>query len=73
MAIIGAACVAPQDRDPAGRRARLPAAAHDGAGRHAVAGLGVVLLALFTYSPGDPSLNHATGRAPPNTMGVPGA
>ena len=36
----------------------------------AVAGLGVVLLlALFTYSPGDPSLNHATGRAPHNTDG----
>jgi S-DNA-T family DNA segregation ATPase FtsK/SpoIIIE len=40
----------------------------------AVAGLGVVLLlALFTYSPGDPSLNHATGRAPHNLVGVAGA
>ncbi len=39
-----------------------------------VAGAGVVLLlALFTYSPGDPSLNHATGRAPHNLVGVPGA
>ncbi|TAJ40884.1 MAG: DNA translocase FtsK [Reyranella sp.] len=39
-----------------------------------VAASGVVLLlALFTYSPGDPSLNHATGRAPHNLVGVPGA
>ncbi|MDP3160014.1 MAG: DNA translocase FtsK 4TM domain-containing protein, partial [Reyranella sp.] len=39
-----------------------------------VAGAGVVLLlALFTYSPGDPSLNHATGRAPYNLVGLPGA
>ena len=36
--------------------------------------LGVVLLlALFTYSPGDPSLNHATGARPHNIVGVPGA
>ncbi|MBX9946690.1 MAG: DNA translocase FtsK 4TM domain-containing protein [Reyranella sp.] len=40
----------------------------------AVAAAGVVLLlALFTYSPGDPSLNHATGRTPHNLVGVPGA
>ena len=39
-----------------------------------VAGAGVVLLlALFTYSPGDPSLNHATGRSPHNLVGLPGA
>ena len=39
-----------------------------------VAAMGVVLLlALFTYSPGDPSLNHATGRAPYNLVGLPGA
>jgi S-DNA-T family DNA segregation ATPase FtsK/SpoIIIE len=39
-----------------------------------VAAAGVVLLlALFTYSPGDPSLNHATGRSPHNLVGVPGA
>jgi len=38
----------------------------------AAAGVGL-LLALFTYSPGDPSLNHATGRAPHNLVGVPGA
>ncbi len=40
----------------------------------AVAGAGLLLLlSLFTYSPGDPSLNHATGRAPHNIVGVPGA
>src|SRR5580704_12940524 len=39
-----------------------------------VAAAGVVLLlALFTYSPGDPSLNHATGSAPHNIVGLPGA
>ena len=32
-----------------------------------------LLLALFTYSPGDPSLNHATGSAPHNIVGLPGA
>jgi S-DNA-T family DNA segregation ATPase FtsK/SpoIIIE len=38
----------------------------------AAAGL-VLLLSLFTYSPGDPSLNHATGSAPNNIVGLPGA
>ena len=39
-----------------------------------VAAAGVaLLLALFTYSPGDPSLNHATGSAPHNIVGLPGA
>src|SRR5215475_15168951 len=39
-----------------------------------VAAAGVILLlALFTYNPADPSLNHATGRAPHNIVGVPGA
>ncbi len=75
MAIIGAASVAPR------KTAILPEGGRDFLRRRmmelvgtAVAGLGVVvLLALFTYSPGDPSLNHATGRAPHNTIGVPGA
>src|SRR6185503_16635397 len=75
MAIIGAASIAPR------KTAILPEGGRDFLRRRmmelvgiAVAGLGVVLLlALFTYSPGDPSLNHATGRAPHNTMGVPGA
>jgi DNA segregation ATPase FtsK/SpoIIIE, S-DNA-T family len=40
----------------------------------ATAGFGVMLMmALFTYSPGDPSLNHATARAPNNLLGLPGA
>ena len=39
-----------------------------------VAAAGVVmLLSLFTYSPSDPSLNHATGSAPHNIVGLPGA
>ena len=39
-----------------------------------VAAAGVVLLlSLFTYTPGDPSLNHATGSAPHNIVGLPGA
>jgi len=75
MAIIGAASVAPR------KTAILPEGGRDFLRRRmmelvgaAVAALGVLLLlALFTYSPGDPSLNHATGRAPHNTMGVPGA
>jgi len=40
----------------------------------AMAGFGLMLMmALFTYSPGDPSLNHATARAPNNLLGLPGA
>ena len=73
MAIIGAASVAPR------KTAILPEGGRDFLRRRmmelvgtAVAGLGVVvLLALFTYSPGDPSLNHATGRAPHNTSACP--
>ncbi len=39
-----------------------------------VAAAGVCLLAaLFTFSQADPSLNHATARAPHNLMGLPGA
>ena len=39
-----------------------------------IAGLGVMLLmAIFTFSNADPSLNHATGVAPNNLLGVPGA
>ena len=39
-----------------------------------VAAAGVaLLLALFTYSPSDPSLNHATGSPPHNIVGLPGA
>jgi DNA segregation ATPase FtsK/SpoIIIE, S-DNA-T family len=75
MAIIGAASVTPR------KTAILPEGGRDFLRRRmmelvgaAVAALGVMLLAaLFTYSPGDPSLNHATGRAPHNIMGLPGA
>src|SRR3954470_18913695 len=39
-----------------------------------IAGLGVALLmAVFTFSAADPSLNHATGTPPNNLMGLPGA
>src|SRR6185369_7657902 len=39
-----------------------------------IAAAGVaMLMSIFTFSTADPSLNHATGRAPHNTVGVPGA
>jgi DNA segregation ATPase FtsK/SpoIIIE, S-DNA-T family len=39
-----------------------------------IAALGVMLLmAIFTFNAADPSLNHATGTAPNNLMGMPGA
>ncbi|MBV8392216.1 MAG: DNA translocase FtsK, partial [Alphaproteobacteria bacterium] len=39
-----------------------------------IAALGVMLLmAIFTFSNSDPSLNHATGVAPNNLLGLPGA
>ena len=40
----------------------------------ACAALGMaVLMAVFTFSNSDPSLNHATGTPPTNLMGLPGA
>ncbi|MBS0520629.1 MAG: DNA translocase FtsK 4TM domain-containing protein [Proteobacteria bacterium] len=40
----------------------------------ALAGGGVLLLmAIFTFSNADPSLNHATGTPPNNLLGLPGA
>ncbi len=40
----------------------------------AIAAAGVLLLmAVFTFNAADPSLNHATGNAPANLMGLPGA
>ena len=40
----------------------------------AVTALGMMLLvAIFTFSTADPSLNHATGMPPNNLMGLPGA
>ncbi len=38
----------------------------------AVAGV-LLLMAIFTFNTADPSLNHATGNAPANLMGLPGA
>ncbi|MBM3647404.1 MAG: hypothetical protein FJX11_06385, partial [Alphaproteobacteria bacterium] len=75
MAMIGAASPTPH------KTAILPEGGRDFLRRRmmeivgaAVAAAGVVLLlALFTYSPADPSLNHATGRAPHNIVGLPGA
>jgi S-DNA-T family DNA segregation ATPase FtsK/SpoIIIE len=38
----------------------------------AIAVLGVLLLmSIFTFNVADPSLNHATGNAPANVMGLP--
>src|SRR5262245_4113141 len=75
MAIIGATSLIPR------RTTILPEGGRDFLHRRmmelvgvGVAAAGVVLLlALFTYSPGDPSLNHATSRAPNNSIGLSGA
>ena len=75
MALIGAASVAPR------KTAILPEGGRDFLRRRMMelVGFGVtavgmlMLLALFTYSPADPSLNHATGRTPHNIVGLPGA
>jgi hypothetical protein len=38
----------------------------------AMSAVGVMLLmAIFTFSTADPSLNHATGNAPNNLLGLP--
>ena len=40
----------------------------------AIAGLGMsLLMAIFTFTTSDPSLNHATGTPPNNLLGLPGA
>src|SRR5215468_1052584 len=75
MALLGASSFVPR------KTAILPEGGRDFLHRRmmelvgvGVAATGVVLLlALFTYNPADPSLNHATGNAPVNLMGVPGA
>jgi S-DNA-T family DNA segregation ATPase FtsK/SpoIIIE len=75
MAIMGAASFIPRKTTilPEGGRDFLHRRMMELVGV-AVAAAGVVLLlSLFTYSPGDPSLNHATGRAPHNIVGLPGA
>ncbi|MBV8193050.1 MAG: DNA translocase FtsK 4TM domain-containing protein [Alphaproteobacteria bacterium] len=75
MALIGASSFIPRKTTilPEGGRDFLHRRMMElvGAG---VAATGVVLLlALFTFSPGDPSLNHATGSAPHNILGFAGA
>src|SRR5215468_9400439 len=75
MAIMGATSVAPR------KTAILPEGGRDFLRRRmmelvgvGVAAAGVILLlALFTYNPADPSLNHATGGAPHNILALPGA
>lgn len=66
---------------PASGDALLPAALVAFIKRRALEAFGVVLLAagaallalLLSYSPGDPSLNIASGYAPKNLLGAPGA
>jgi S-DNA-T family DNA segregation ATPase FtsK/SpoIIIE len=75
MALIGASSFVPR------KTAILPEGGRDFLHRRmmelvgvGVAAAGVVLLlALFTYNPADPSLNHATGGAPHNILGLAGA
>src|SRR5215470_8468226 len=75
MALLGASSFVPR------KTAILPEGGRDFLHRRmmelvgvGVAAAGVVLLlALFTYNPADPSLNHATGGAPHNILALPGA
>src|SRR5215468_8133528 len=75
MALLGASSFVPR------KTAILPEGGRDFLHRRmmelvgvGVAATGVVLLlALFTYNPADPSLNHATGGAPHNILALPGA
>jgi S-DNA-T family DNA segregation ATPase FtsK/SpoIIIE len=75
MAIIGAHSLLPRKTTilPEGGRDFLHRRMMELVGVGVAAAGVVLLLALFTYSPGDPSLNHATGRAPNNSIGLPGA
>jgi DNA segregation ATPase FtsK/SpoIIIE, S-DNA-T family len=75
MALLGATSFVPR------KTAILPEGGRDFLHRRmmellgvGVAAAGVVLLlALFTYNAADPSLNHATGGAPHNILGLAGA
>jgi S-DNA-T family DNA segregation ATPase FtsK/SpoIIIE len=75
MAMMGATSAAPR------KMAILPEGGRDFLRRRmmelvgaAIAVLGVLLLmSIFTFNTADPSLNHATGNAPANVMGLPGA
>ncbi len=75
MAILGAASFIPRKTTilPEGGRDFLHRRMMELVGVGVAAAGVVLLLALFTYSPADPSLNHATGRAPHNIVGLPGA
>lgn len=75
MAVIGAASIASRKTTilPEGGRDFLRRRMMEMVGL-ALAGAGVALLiAIFTFNNADPSLNHATGVAPNNLMGLPGA
>ena len=75
MAMMGATSAAPR------KMAILPEGGRDFLRRRmmelvgaAIAVIGVMLLmSIFTFNVADPSLNHATGNAPANVMGLPGA
>ncbi len=75
MAIMGATSLIPRKTTilPEGGRDFLRRRMMELVGSGFAAAGVLLLLALFTYSPGDPSLNHATGSAPHNMLGTPGA
>ncbi|MBM3643335.1 MAG: cell division protein FtsK [Alphaproteobacteria bacterium] len=73
MALIGSTAPAKTAILPEGGRDFLLRRLYELVGIAAAFGGTLLLLALFTYNPTDPSLNHATGRSPTNLMGLPGA
>jgi S-DNA-T family DNA segregation ATPase FtsK/SpoIIIE len=75
MAIIGVTSLLPRKTTilPEGGRDFLQRRMMELVGVGVAAAGVALLLSLFTYSPGDPSLNHATGSAPHNIVGLPGA
>src|SRR5215475_442513 len=75
MATIGATSLIPRRTTilPEGGRDFLHRRLMELVGVGVAAGGVVLLLALFTFSPSDPSLNHATGSPPHNMLGFAGA